>query len=63
MDPWKHKGWDQVPRRSKHPLSTGHIRHEPSSIIVNVGVIRCQSQCAKYGLTIGMKNVGRYMAL
>jgi hypothetical protein len=25
-------------------------------------VIRCQSQCAKYGLTIAMKNVGQYMA-
>jgi hypothetical protein len=28
--------WDQAPRRSKHPLSTGHTRREPSSIIVNV---------------------------
>jgi hypothetical protein len=27
--------WDQVPRRSKHPLSTGHTRRDPSSVIMN----------------------------
>jgi hypothetical protein len=27
--------WDQVPRRSKHLLSTSHIRREPSSMIMN----------------------------
>jgi hypothetical protein len=34
-DPRKYRRWDQVPRRSKHPLPTGHTRREPSSIIVN----------------------------
>jgi hypothetical protein len=31
----KYRRWDQMPRRSKHPLSTGRTRREPSSIIVN----------------------------
>jgi hypothetical protein len=34
-DPRKYRRWNQVPRRSKHPLPTGHTRREPSSIIVN----------------------------
>jgi hypothetical protein len=34
-DPRKYRRWDQVPRRSKHPLPTGRTRREPSSIIVN----------------------------
>jgi hypothetical protein len=47
--------WDQVPRRSKHPLSTGQTHREPSSMIMNAELSAvCQSQCAKYGLTIGM---------
>ncbi|XP_056016734.1 uncharacterized protein LOC130053461, partial [Ostrea edulis] len=28
-DLWTHQRWDQVPRRSKHPLLTGHTRREP----------------------------------
>ncbi|XP_048733691.2 calcium and integrin-binding family member 3-like isoform X2 [Ostrea edulis] len=32
-DPWTHQRWDQVPRRSKHPLSTGHIHREPYILI------------------------------
>jgi hypothetical protein len=35
MDPQTCQRWDQVPRRSKHPLSIGHIRREPSSMIMN----------------------------
>jgi hypothetical protein len=27
--------WDQVPRMSKHPLLTGHIRCDPSFLIMN----------------------------
>jgi hypothetical protein len=34
-DPQIYRRWDQVPRRSKHPLSTGHTRREPSSMIMN----------------------------
>jgi hypothetical protein len=34
-DSLKYRRWDQVPRRSKHPLPTGRTRREPSSIIVN----------------------------
>jgi hypothetical protein len=34
-DPRKCWRWDQMPRRSHHPLPTGHTRREPSSIIVN----------------------------
>ncbi|XP_055996543.1 uncharacterized protein LOC125683740 isoform X1 [Ostrea edulis] len=36
-DPWVYQRWDQVPRRSKHPLSTGHIRREPFILISNDG--------------------------
>jgi hypothetical protein len=55
--------WDQVPRRSKHLLSTGNTRREPSSMTMNAELPTvCQSQCAKYGLTIGMKNVKQHMA-
>ncbi|XP_048730227.1 uncharacterized protein LOC125647559 isoform X2 [Ostrea edulis] len=32
-DPWTHQRWDQVPRRSKHPLLTGHTRREPYILI------------------------------
>jgi hypothetical protein len=39
-----------MPKRSKHPLPTGHTCREPSFMI-----IRKQSQYAKYGLTIGIK--------
>jgi hypothetical protein len=28
-DLWIYQRWDQVPRRSKHPLMTGHTRREP----------------------------------
>jgi hypothetical protein len=35
-DPRIYRRWDQLPRRSKHPLPTGRTRREPSSIIVNV---------------------------
>jgi hypothetical protein len=35
MDPRTYRRWDQVPRRSKHPLSTGHTRRETSSSIMN----------------------------
>ena len=34
-DPRIYRRWDQVPRRSKHPLLTGHTRREPRSTIVN----------------------------
>jgi hypothetical protein len=34
-DPHKYWRWDPVPRRSKHPLPTGHTRREPTFIIVN----------------------------
>jgi hypothetical protein len=62
-DPQTCRRWDQVPRRSKHPLSTGHTRREPSSMIMNAELSAvCQSQCANYSLTIGMKNVRQHMA-
>jgi hypothetical protein len=35
MDPQIYRRWDQVPRRSKHPLSIDHTRREPSSMIMN----------------------------
>jgi hypothetical protein len=34
-DPRTYLRWDQVPMRSKHSMSTGHVRHEPSSMIIN----------------------------
>jgi hypothetical protein len=62
-DPRIYRRWDQVLKRSKHPLLTGHTRREPSSMIMNAELSAvCQSQCAKYGLTIGMKNVRQHMA-
>jgi hypothetical protein len=35
-DPQTYKRRDQVPRRSKHPLLTGHICSKPSFMIMNV---------------------------
>jgi hypothetical protein len=35
MDPQNYQRWDQVPKRSKHPLPTGRTRCDHSSIIVN----------------------------
>jgi hypothetical protein len=37
-DPRIYRRWDQVPRRSKHPLSTGHACHEPSFMIMNAAL-------------------------
>ena len=34
-DPRIYWRWNQVPRRSKHPLSVDLTRREPSSIIMN----------------------------
>jgi hypothetical protein len=34
-DPRIYRRWDQVPRRSKHPLLIDHTRHEPSSMTMN----------------------------
>jgi hypothetical protein len=34
-DPRINRGWNQVPRRSKHPLSTGHTRRDPSFVIMH----------------------------
>jgi hypothetical protein len=34
-DPRIYRRWDQVPRRSKHPLLIDHTRREPSSMIMN----------------------------
>jgi hypothetical protein len=34
-DPRICRRWDQVPRRSKHPLLIDHIRRELSSMIMN----------------------------
>jgi hypothetical protein len=34
-DPRIYRRWDHVPRRSKHPLWTGHTRRKPSSMIMN----------------------------
>jgi hypothetical protein len=33
-DPRIYRRWDRVPRRSKHPLSTGHTRRESGSMIM-----------------------------
>jgi hypothetical protein len=56
-DPRLYRRWDQVPRRGKHPMLINHTRCEHEC-----GVIRCQSQCVKYGLTIGMKNVRQHIS-
>jgi hypothetical protein len=34
-DPRIYRGWDRVPRRSKHPLLIDHTHCEPSSMIMN----------------------------
>jgi hypothetical protein len=34
-DHWIYRRWDQVPKRSKHPLLIDHTRREPSSMIMN----------------------------
>jgi hypothetical protein len=50
MDPWQHQRWDQVHRRSKHPLSTGHTRCEPSFMIMNAAASAVKVN-VQYGLT------------
>jgi hypothetical protein len=35
MDPRTCHRWEQVPKRSKHPLLTGCTRHEPISKIIS----------------------------
>jgi hypothetical protein len=54
-----HRSWDQVPRRSNHPLShpLGAKFHDHEC-----GVIRCLSQCAKYSQTVDMKNIRQHIA-
>ena len=32
-DPWIYQRWDQVPRRNRHPLLTGHTHREPLPVI------------------------------
>jgi hypothetical protein len=44
-DPQTHRRRDQVPRRSKHPLLTGHTRREPSSIIMNAELSTSKAVC------------------
>jgi hypothetical protein len=34
-DPQTYRWWDNVPRRSKHPLPTGHTSRELSFMIMN----------------------------
>jgi hypothetical protein len=34
-DPRIYRRWDQVPRRSMHPLLIDHTRREPSSMMMN----------------------------
>jgi hypothetical protein len=59
-DPRTYLRWDQVPW-SKHPMSTGHTRCNLAQFLDHeCEVIRCQSQCAKNGLTIIMKNVRQH---
>ena len=38
MDFWGIQEWDQVPWRSKHPLSTGHTRRESKVLSNEMGV-------------------------
>jgi hypothetical protein len=38
MDPRIYRRWDQVLRRNKHPLSTGHTRREPSFMSMNAAL-------------------------
>jgi hypothetical protein len=35
-DPRLYRRWDQVPRRSAHPLLIDQTRREPNSMIMNV---------------------------
>ena len=37
-DPRIYQRWDQVSRRSKHPLLIDHTRREPSSMIMNAAL-------------------------
>jgi hypothetical protein len=56
IDHWVHQMWDHVPKKCKHPLSTGHILLDEAVFPDQVnGTILSQTQCAKKDLTIGMK--------
>jgi predicted phosphodiesterase len=59
-DPRIYRKWDQVPMRSKHPLSTGHTHRQPHFKVKNQksklmcpgnvnGTIRSQNQCVGSG--------------
>jgi hypothetical protein len=51
-----------LPKSSKHPLSTGHTRYEPSFTIMNAVLSAVKVSVPSTVLTIGMKNVRQHMA-
>jgi hypothetical protein len=54
--------WEQVPSRSKYPLSTGHTCRE-AQFPNHVNVTKCsQDQCVKNGLMFGMKQSRQHAA-
>jgi hypothetical protein len=61
-----YRRWDQVPRSSKHPLSTGHTRREPSSMIMNAELSKsvCQVKSNHWyeicQITYGLMKVCNY---
>jgi hypothetical protein len=59
MDLWIYQTRYRVLRRSKRPLSTGHTHCDPYSQFIN----GTKSECAKGGLTVGMKHIRLYFTL
>ena len=51
-DPWAHQRWDQVPRRSKHPLLIGHTRREPIVLIHHLYNARAPEVNLRSGVNI-----------
>jgi hypothetical protein len=61
-DLWIYQRWDQVPRKCKHPLLTGHTRREPYIPDLVYGINRSQNQCVKNGLSIVMKHIRQHLS-
>jgi hypothetical protein len=63
MDPQIYRRWDQMSRRSKHPLLIGHTRREPSFLIMNAKLSTIKVSTTKLSSKKqGTHGMGKYMS-
>jgi hypothetical protein len=60
-DLWIYQRWDQVPWRSKHPLSIDHTRRKPPFLIRKT-VLTVVKISVNNGITIVMKHIRQHVA-